>query len=55
MFSLEANNLTDENGESLQTKASYFESGWVAEEDLEKERAKQRRKSNGGFKFPWDK
>lgn len=52
MFSLEANNLVDENGESKQTKAPYFESGWVSDEDMEKERQK---KSGGGFKFPWDK
>ena len=52
MFSLEANNLVDENGESKQTKAPYFESGWVSDEDMEKERQK---KSDGGFKFPWDK
>eukprot|EP00545_Synedropsis_sp_CCMP1620_P014601 CAMPEP_0119008958 /NCGR_PEP_ID=MMETSP1176-20130426/4046_1 /TAXON_ID=265551 /ORGANISM="Synedropsis recta cf, Strain CCMP1620" /LENGTH=148 /DNA_ID=CAMNT_0006961379 /DNA_START=52 /DNA_END=498 /DNA_ORIENTATION=- len=49
MFSLEANNLVDENGESKQTKMPYFENGWVDSEDLEKENAK------GGFKFPWDK
>eukprot|EP00814_Leptocylindrus_danicus_P021159 CAMPEP_0116033022 /NCGR_PEP_ID=MMETSP0321-20121206/18666_1 /TAXON_ID=163516 /ORGANISM="Leptocylindrus danicus var. danicus, Strain B650" /LENGTH=131 /DNA_ID=CAMNT_0003508867 /DNA_START=62 /DNA_END=457 /DNA_ORIENTATION=+ len=53
MFSLEANNLVDENGESRQTKAAYFESGWVSEEDMEKERKKK--ESGGGFKFPWDK
>ena len=53
MFSLEANNLVDENGESRQTKAAYFESGWVSEEDMEKER--KRKESGGGFKFPWDK
>lgn len=41
-----------ENGESMQTKASYFESGWVAEEDLVKEK---KRKEGSGFKFPWDK
>jgi len=48
-FSLEANNLVDENGESKQTKMPYFESGWVSDEDLEKERNRQ------PFKFPWDK
>jgi hypothetical protein len=37
------------NGESKQTKMPYFESGWVSEEDLEKERNKK------PFKFPWDK
>lgn len=42
MFSLEANNLVDENGESKQTKMPYFESGWVDENDQ-------------GFKFPWQK
>eukprot|EP00567_Pseudictyota_dubia_P018097 CAMPEP_0197436898 /NCGR_PEP_ID=MMETSP1175-20131217/4244_1 /TAXON_ID=1003142 /ORGANISM="Triceratium dubium, Strain CCMP147" /LENGTH=150 /DNA_ID=CAMNT_0042966289 /DNA_START=22 /DNA_END=477 /DNA_ORIENTATION=+ len=49
MFSLEANNLVDEDGQSKQTKAPYFESGWVDEEDLEKER--QRKEKGGGFKF----
>merc|ERR1712113_364927 len=29
MFSLEANNLVDEDGQSKQTKMPYFESGWV--------------------------
>eukprot|EP00979_Chaetoceros_neogracilis_P006825 scaffold1388_cov267-Chaetoceros_neogracile.AAC.62 len=48
MFSLEANNLVDEDGESKQTKMPYFESGWVDEADLEKEKQK---KANGGFKF----
>ena len=47
MFSLEANNLVDENGESIQTKAKYFENGWVDPED--EKRAKE------GFKFPWQK
>lgn len=51
MFSLEANNFVDENGNSKQTQAPYFESGWVSEEDMEKERRKQSGK--GGFKFPW--
>lgn len=37
------------NGDSKQTKMPYFESGWVSEEDLEKERNKK------VFKFPWDK
>eukprot|EP00525_Craspedostauros_australis_P011739 CAMPEP_0198116900 /NCGR_PEP_ID=MMETSP1442-20131203/15278_1 /TAXON_ID= /ORGANISM="Craspedostauros australis, Strain CCMP3328" /LENGTH=151 /DNA_ID=CAMNT_0043774829 /DNA_START=131 /DNA_END=586 /DNA_ORIENTATION=+ len=49
MFSLEANNLVDEDGKSKQTSMPYFESGWVDPEDLEKE---QKRKE-GGFKFPW--
>ncbi|GFH54471.1 hypothetical protein CTEN210_10947 [Chaetoceros tenuissimus] len=48
MFSLEANNLVDENGQSKQTSMPYFESGWVDEEDLKKE---EERKSKGGFKF----
>ena len=42
MFSLEANNLVDENGNSKQTSAPYFESGWVDEND-------------SGFQWPWDK
>jgi len=42
IFSLEANNLVDENGEIKQTKAAYFENGWVDPEDE-------------GFKFPWQK
>ena len=49
MFSLEANNLVDENGDSKQTSMPYFESGWVDEEE------EQRRKEQGGFKFPWQK
>jgi hypothetical protein len=49
MFSLEANNLTDEKGNSKQTSMPYFESGWVDEEDLEKERKKKEK--GGGFKF----
>ena len=48
MFSLEANNLVDENGNSKQTQMPYFESGWVDEEE------EQKRKENG-FKFPWQK
>lgn len=42
MFSLEANNLVDENGNSKQTSMPYFESGWVDENDQ-------------GFKWPWEK
>eukprot|EP00977_Amphora_coffeiformis_P015341 scaffold4510_cov183-Amphora_coffeaeformis.AAC.26 len=42
MFSLEANNLVDENGNSKQTSMPYLESGWVDEEDA-------------GFSWPWDK
>lgn len=49
MFSLEANNLVDENGRSKQTSMPYFESGWVDEADLEKER----KRKEAGFKFPW--
>ena len=51
MFSLEANNLVDENGDSKQTKMPYFESGWVDPEDL----AKEQRRKDAGFKFPWQK
>mmetsp|Transcript_6095 Transcript_6095/g.9348 ORF Transcript_6095/g.9348 Transcript_6095/m.9348 type:complete len:143 (+) Transcript_6095:143-571(+) len=47
MFSLEANNLVDEKGQSKQTSMPYFESGWVDPEDMEKE--------GEGFKWPWDK
>ena len=49
MFSLEANNLVDEDGESKQTKMPYFENGWVEEKD-ESESG-----GEGGFKFPWQK
>jgi len=49
MFSLEANNLVDEEGKSKQTSMPYFESGWVDEKDLEKER--QKKANGGGFKF----
>jgi hypothetical protein len=52
MFSLEANNLVDENGESKQTKMPYFESGWVDPEDLAKEQ-KRKEQNGSGFKFPW--
>jgi hypothetical protein len=51
MFSLEANNLVDEEGKSKQTAMPYFESGWVDPEDAIKE---QKRKEDG-FKFPWQK
>ncbi|KAL7472246.1 hypothetical protein ACHAXS_012573 [Conticribra weissflogii] len=47
MFSLEANNLVDENGESKQTQMPYFENGWVEEKDESE--------NSGGFKFPWSK
>lgn len=48
MFSLEANNLVDSDGNSKQTSMPYFESGWVDEAD------EQKNKENG-FKFPWQK
>lgn len=47
LFTLEANNLVDENGNSKQTQMPYFENGWVDPEDLN--RAEQ------GFQFPWQK
>ena len=50
MFSLEANNLVDEKGQPKQTQAPYFESGWVSEDDLEKEK-KKKEGGSGGFKF----
>ncbi|EED94191.1 predicted protein [Thalassiosira pseudonana CCMP1335] len=46
MFSLEANNLVDEKGESKQTQMPYFENGWVDESEPTE---------GGGFKFPWQK
>ena len=49
MFSLEANNLVDEDGNSKQTQMPYFENGWVEEVD------ESEKKSGGGFKFPWQK
>mmetsp|Transcript_17493 Transcript_17493/g.27428 ORF Transcript_17493/g.27428 Transcript_17493/m.27428 type:complete len:142 (+) Transcript_17493:91-516(+) len=48
MFSLEANNLVDENGQSKQTQMPYFENGWVDEEEETKPKGE-------GFKFPWQK
>ena len=48
MFSLEANNLVDEDGKSKQTSMPYFESGWVDPKDLEKE---EDNKKKGGFKL----
>jgi hypothetical protein len=42
MFSLEANNLVDEKGNSKQTQMPYFENGWVDENDK-------------GFQWPWEK
>lgn len=47
MFSLEANNLVDENGNSKQTSMPYFESGWVDPED--------EKRASEGFKLPWQK
>jgi hypothetical protein len=47
MFSLEANNLVDEDGNSKQTSMPYFEEGWLPDEDEEG--------STTGFKFPWQK
>lgn len=54
MFTLEANNLVDENGNSKQTQMPYFENGWV-EEDDESQIAKKKKNgsSSSGFKFPW--
>mmetsp|Transcript_1965 Transcript_1965/g.4552 ORF Transcript_1965/g.4552 Transcript_1965/m.4552 type:complete len:147 (-) Transcript_1965:179-619(-) len=51
MFSLEANNLVDEDGNSKQTSMPFFESGWVDPADLEKERQKKEGGGGGGFKF----
>ena len=48
MFSLEANNLVDEQGRSKQTQMPYFENGWVEEKD-------ETQPSGGGFKLPWQK
>eukprot|EP00571_Detonula_confervacea_P016016 CAMPEP_0172307996 /NCGR_PEP_ID=MMETSP1058-20130122/8729_1 /TAXON_ID=83371 /ORGANISM="Detonula confervacea, Strain CCMP 353" /LENGTH=141 /DNA_ID=CAMNT_0013020319 /DNA_START=98 /DNA_END=523 /DNA_ORIENTATION=- len=50
MFSLEANNLVDEEGNSKQTAMPYFENGWVEEKDESEPKS-----SGGGFKFPWQK
>jgi hypothetical protein len=49
MFSLEANNLVDEDGKSKQTAMPYFENGWVDPADLEREE----RRKKGGFQLPW--
>lgn len=49
MFSLEANNLVDENGQSKQTAMPYFESGWVDPAD----EAREAKRKAEGFKFPW--
>ena len=40
-FSLDANNLVDEEGNSKQTKMPYFEEGWVDEEEEERKSKKQ--------------
>lgn len=55
MFTLEANNLVDENGNSKQTQMPYFENGWVEEEEDESQIAKKKKNgsSSSGFKFPW--
>merc|ERR1711957_866375 len=50
MFSLEANNLVDEDGKSKQTSMPYFESGWVDPKDLEKEEKRKREGEGGSFK-----
>jgi hypothetical protein len=44
--------ISNQDGNSKQTKMPYFESGWVDPEDLKKEEA--RKAGKGGFKFPWD-
>lgn len=49
MFTLEANNLVDENGNSKQTQMPYFENGWI--EELKDE--SNGGGGGGGFKFPW--
>jgi hypothetical protein len=56
MFTLEANNLVDENGNSKQTQMPYFENGWVEEEDesqIAKKKKENGSSSSSGFKFPW--
>jgi len=53
MFTLEANNLVDENGNSKQTQMPYFENGWVEEVKDESKIATKRNGGSGGFKFPW--
>jgi hypothetical protein len=47
MFSLEANNLYDDEGKSKQTAMPYFEQGWVDPED--------EKRAQEGFKWPWEK
>jgi hypothetical protein len=37
-----------QDGNSKQTQAAYFESGWVSEEDSKKD---EERKKKGGFKL----
>ena len=39
------------SGQSKQTKMPYFESGWVDEEELEKERLRKEKSGNNPFKF----
>ena len=51
MFTLEANNLVDENGNSKQTQMPYFENGWVEEKD----ESETKSGGGGGFKLPWQK
>lgn len=50
MFSLEANNLVDADGNVKQTSMPYFENGWVDEEEEAEKKA-----GGGGFKLPWQK
>jgi hypothetical protein len=45
MFSLEANNLVDENGNSKQTQMPYFENGWIDESST----------TENTFTWPWEK
>jgi len=50
MFTLEANNFMDENGDSPQLLAKHFEDGWVDEEE-EKRKKEKKEKGDGKFKF----
>jgi len=50
MFTLEANNFMDENGDSPQLLAKHFENGWVDDEE-EKRKKEKKEKSDGKFKF----
>lgn len=47
-FSLEANNLVDEEGNSKQTAMPFFEEGWVDEEEIARKKARK-------GKWPWEK